>query len=153
MLEAQTTPAPSGTTKSAELRISCNSLSLLAIITISAFAVAIKCILSDFKKIEQIVKDVYESVCVCCQDMLIFSDKYMEKKNILKYDEYIRLPIHPRTRGGKPQLHTERVIFSHVSYLNHCRLYHINLATSLSAKKDINEMFTTYILKYLMLML
>ena len=108
-------------------------------------------ILSDFKKIEQIVKDVYESVCVCCQDMLIFSDKYMEKKNILKYDEYIRLPIHPRTRGGKPQLHTERVIFSHVSYLNHCRLYHINLATSLSAKKDINEMFTTYILKYLML--
>lgn len=69
----------------------------------------------------------------------------------MKYDKYIQLPIHPRTRGGKPQLHTERVIFSHISYLNHCRLYYISSVTSLSAKKDVNEMFTSYILNYLTL--
>lgn len=108
-------------------------------------------LLSDFGKIEQIVKDVYEAVRLCCQDMITFSDKYMEKKKILKYDEYIKLSIHPRTRSEKPQLHTERVIFSHISYLNHCRLYFINLSTSLSTKKDVNEMFTSYISKYLTL--
>lgn len=108
-------------------------------------------LLSDFGKIEQIVKDVYEAVCLCCQDMITFSDKYMKRKKILNYDEYIRLPIHPRTRSGKPQLHTERVIFSHISYLNHCRLYFINSVTSLSTKKDVNEMFVSYISKYLTL--
>lgn len=108
-------------------------------------------LLSDFGKIEQIVKDVYEAVCLCCQDMITFSDKYMKRKKILNYDEYIQLSIHPRTRSGKPQLHTERVIFSHISYLNHCRLYFINSVTSSNTKKDVNEMFVSYISKYLTL--
>ncbi len=106
---------------------------------------------SNIEKMEQIIKKVYEAVKLCCEDMITFSEKYMEIKGILNYKKYINAPIHPRTISGKPQLHTERIIFSHISYLNHCRLYYINMEMSLKEKKKLNDMYVSYILKYLTL--
>lgn len=108
-------------------------------------------LLSDLKEMELIIKDVYASVNLCCKDMIVFSEIYMKKKKISEYEKYIQLPIHPRTRSGKPQVHTERIIFNHISYLNDCRLYQINSIDSLSKKKRINNMFVSYIKKYLTL--
>ena len=110
-----------------------------------------KCLylLTNISEIEHIIDGVYEAVQNCCQDMINFSQIYMAKKEILDYNQYIKLPIHPRTRFGKSQLHTERIIFSHISYLDHCRAYFIDQAKSLDDKKKINEMFVDKIDKYL----
>lgn len=69
------------------------------------------------------------------------------------YKQYIKLPIHPRTYSGNPQLHTERIIFSHIHYLNHCRIYHINRTNMPSEKKTLNTIFINCISKYLNLYL
>lgn len=108
-------------------------------------------IISDLDKIKTIIDGVYTAVKNCCLDMLAFSKVYMQKKKIESYEEYSRLAIHPRTHNGNPQLHTERIIFSHIAYLDQCRLYHINLVTDYELKKQINSLFVDYISLYLSL--
>lgn len=109
--------------------------------------------LSNINEISNIIDKIYEAVKNCCQDMIKFSKKYMEKKNMSSYKQYIKLPIHPRTYSGNPQLHTERIIFSHIHYLNHCRIYHINRTNMPAEKKTLNTIFINYISKYLNLYL
>ncbi len=70
--------------------------------------------------------------------------EYMNKYGISK-DEYIEEKFHPRTKWGSAQLHIERIIFSHISYFNKCRLYFIE-----SKKQyEFNDIFLRYIEKYL----
>jgi hypothetical protein len=108
-------------------------------------------LLEDMDEVDTIINNVYNAVRCCCEDLTTFSRIYKEKKKISDDKEFVKLRIHPRTNGGKPQLHTERIIFSHISYLNHCRLYHIDRVVSFEEKKDINSMFVKYIMKYLQL--
>ena len=75
----------------------------------------------------------------------------MKKKNIKSMFQYINLPIHPRTNSGKPQLHTERIIFSHIDYLSKCRDYHISISKALEKKRMINDLFINSIERYLII--
>ena len=108
-------------------------------------------LVSNIDEIKRIINDVYDAVATCCHDMVEFSKRYMKIKNIPTYEKYNKLPIHPRTKGGNVQLHTERIIFSHISYLNYCRLYYINLYIDLEKKKEVNNIFVSYIKQYLIL--
>ena len=82
--------------------------------------------LCDIKDMELIINNVRNAVEICCNNMLKFKDKYIESYGISQ-EEYMSLNIHPITNYNKsPQLHTERVIFSHISYLNNVRLFFIN---------------------------
>ena len=48
------------------------------------------------------------------------------------------------------QLHIERIIFSHISYLNKCRQYYIDVYNSDTQVRDkINDIFLEYIGNYL----
>lgn len=104
------------------------------------------CLLSD---LEKNIDAVLDSVEQCCKDMSTFRNEYKKQKNISSDMEYLNELIHPRTHQGNPQLHTERIIFSHISYLNKCRLYHIEKATKTETKKEINKMFLEKISQYI----
>lgn len=106
-------------------------------------------LLSNVSDISRTIEDVYNAVENCCKDMVKFCEIYMEKKGISNFADYVRLPIHPRTNNGNPQLHTERIIFSHISYINNCRMYHLDQVHSMNEKKALNNMFVEYIQKYL----
>lgn len=108
-------------------------------------------LLRDISDVEKILQNVHKAVEICCKDMTKFCHVYMEKKGLKNSEEYVELPIHPKTRSGKPQLHTERIIFSHIAYLDHCRRYHLSQAKVLNEKKEVHKVFVKYILEYLRL--
>lgn len=108
-------------------------------------------LLTNIEEMENIIGKVFAAVQNCCLDMVLFSQIYMAKKGLTDYAQYINLPIHPRTYSGKAQLHTERIIFSHISYLNHCRMFHIARMEFEEEKKKINNMFVDKINQYLSL--
>lgn len=102
----------------------------------------------DLKELILILDSVYEKIEVCCEKQMEFSQKYIKEYRLTK-SKYITRPFHPKTRIGKPQLHIERVIFSHIAYLNNYRWY-------LMLKKknkylEFNEKLIDYIEKYLKL--
>ena len=105
----------------------------------------------DINDIANNIDEVIDCVEQCCKDMKTFRDIYKEKKSISSDEEYLKQLIHPRTNQGNPQLHTERIIFSHIAYLNHCRLYHINKESISSNKETINNTFLERIDKYIQL--
>lgn len=100
-------------------------------------------------EMEKIMKSILDAVELCCRRMKIFRENYKKKKLIKTDDMYNQLPIHPRTNNGKSQLHSERIIFSHISYLNHCRLYHMKKTELLDEKVELNKLFIRYIKMYM----
>lgn len=101
--------------------------------------------------IDCIIKSVYDAVSCCCDNMIEFSKKFIETAEITK-DDYLALPIHPRTNNSHTfQLHTERTIFSHIAYLNNVRLYFCDkvINPDLSTRKNYNNMFINHIKNYL----
>lgn len=101
--------------------------------------------------IEQILDSVYNAVANCCENLILFSEKYMKINNI-SLEEYLELKIHPRTSITKsPQLHSERTIFSHIAYLNNVRLYFVDskVTTNQTERERYNKSFVDYIKKYL----
>ena len=101
--------------------------------------------------IEVIVNSVYQAVLGCCKNMEEFRIKYINLNGITE-EQYLSLPIHPTTNfTHTPQLHTERIIFSHIAYLNNVRLYNLDSAiiSDLKRRKEYNKMFVDYINKYL----
>ena len=107
---------------------------------------------SNVKELKSIINSVYCAVSRCCKNMLEFRTRYLQIKKI-SGEEYLSLPIHPTTKSKKPQLHTERVIFSHIAYLNKVRLYFVDVKVTTDYKKrlEYNELFITYISNYLKL--
>ncbi len=105
----------------------------------------------DFSMLKNIVDKVYQAVLGCCKNMELFRQKYIELNKITE-EQYLSLPIHPTTNiTHSPQLHTERIIFSHIAYLNNVRLYYLDSAIilDLDKRKEYNEMFVDYIGSYL----
>lgn len=103
----------------------------------------------ELDKLKTILKDVYEKIEICCNKQIEFAEDYIKKYNIDK-TKYLSLPFHPRTRLGNPQLHIERVIFSHIAYLNKYRMF---LISKKEPKKydEFNENLLSTISKYLKL--
>ena len=104
---------------------------------------------TDCEQLSDIINAVKSAVKGCCIKLNTFQDKYIEIKSIT-LPEYLELDIHPRTRSNISQLHAERIIFSHIHYLDHCRKYHLKYNKSVS-KKEINDLFKKNIREYLLL--
>lgn len=105
--------------------------------------------IEDVAELEEILGSVFRKMEVCCQKQIEFTKDYTKKYQISK-EEYLELKFHPRTiHKGNPQLHIERVIFSHIEYFNKFRMY---LKTRNFAYKDtFNEVLLRYIGEYLRL--
>ena len=66
--------------------------------------------------------------------------------------EYLNCYFHSKTRAGNLQLHIERVIFSHIGYLNDYRMFLINYSPKhIHDREGFNDLLLTYIDKYLSL--
>lgn len=106
---------------------------------------------TEIAEIEAVVNSVYLSVLRCCENMGEFRKKYIEATGITA-EKYLSLPIHPTTNiTHSSQLHTERIIFSHIAYLNNVRLYYLNEAVmpTFPERKKYNKTFVSFIEKYL----
>lgn len=104
----------------------------------------------SIEKIEEVIDKVFNAVSICCNNMLAFRTKYISCYNISEKD-YLNRLFHPTTNNNRPQLHTERTIFSHIAYLNNVRLYFLDerITADMKKRREFNSLFTTYINKYL----
>ena len=102
-------------------------------------------------EIEAVLKDLYNAVCNCCQKMILFRKYYCKKKDMK--GKYLNQLFHPRTYNRKSQLHTERVIFNHIEYLDNYRFYveHCTESDISSQKQEIREAILAKIDEYLKL--
>lgn len=101
--------------------------------------------------IEQIIQEVFNAVSYCCENMLDFRKQYI-KINSIPEEKYLSLLIHPITNNKRtPQLHTERIIFSHIAYLNNVRQYFLDedVTADFEKRKEYNAMFIKHIGSYL----
>lgn len=106
----------------------------------------------DKYQFEITCETVLTAVENCCKKLKAFNDFVMNSKN-LSLDKYLLEPINVRTtRGNKPQLHEERVIFCHIYHLEAYRYYLINTRFrnySEEVRIDINKRMTILIKTYL----
>lgn len=106
-------------------------------------------LINSLDTIKKVIEDVQNAVDNCCKRMTEFCKRYVEKKKI-ENDKYVDSYIHPRTFHGNAQLHTERIIFSHIAYLDHCRRYHVSkLNDDSELKAELNNVFLDGISNYL----
>lgn len=99
------------------------------------------------EQLKTILQNVYEKIEVCCNKQIEFAKEYITKYRIDKAT-YLSLKFHPRTLSMNPQLHIERVIFSHIEYFNRYRLFLIS-----KEKPDIYDEFNEILLEYISLYL
>ena len=101
-------------------------------------------------ELRRIMHDVFCSVRNCCKNMIAFKNEYTRRYR-MTLKEYLKLDIHPKTFKGSRQLHTERIVFSHIAYLNQTRLYFIdsNITPSIKRRKQYNALFVEQIKDYL----
>jgi hypothetical protein len=109
-------------------------------------------LITEKEEMERITNDVFHAVGCCCQNMDEFRIQYSTKKNIRNINNFLDKKINPRTSNrNKPQLHTERIVFSHIAYMNYCRLYYFNLERKNENEEWINTLLVDKILDYLTL--
>ncbi len=105
---------------------------------------------TQLDEVKQIVDQVYACVAKCCDNMLELKNEYMKAFGIQKDEQYINLQFNPRTtKTGRPQLHSERTIFSHISYLNQYRLYIRDAQGYQKERYNINKYLVAAIIRYL----
>lgn len=102
----------------------------------------------NIKLASKVIDNVIKAVEGCCIKLNAFQDKYMEIKGI-DFSYYLTLPIHPKTRSNVSQLHAERIIFSHIYYLDYCRKHHLKKTKNSVQKKEVNSLFKESIERYL----
>lgn len=101
---------------------------------------------SNMEDIVKLIDSVYNSVETCCKNLSCFYREYMKRKN--NEGSLLGAPIHPLTsKRGRPQLHEERIIFSHIAFLNNYRLSLIE--RDFENKKQLNQKIVQFIQKYL----
>ena len=104
-------------------------------------------VITNIDELKSILDSVYKKLKTCCRKQIEFANEYMDFYK-MKKEDYFNLFFHPRTNAGNPQLHIERVIFSHIWYFNSYRMYLVNKKT-LSKYDDFNDLLLEYIDKYL----
>lgn len=100
-------------------------------------------------EITQVIEKVFESVENCCKNLSTMREKIKKQRGISNED-FLNLPFHSITRSKKTQLHEERVIFSHISYLELFRQFKV-MGIMDEDKKKINMTLVDAIIKYLQL--
>lgn len=95
---------------------------------------------------ESLIKDVYDKVALCCQELYSFNQELLKKIGGKSYHDLI---MSEYVKDGK--LHEERIIHNHISYLDAFRLYLIN-GPLYEDTKYVNEKLIGYISNYLSLL-
>lgn len=106
---------------------------------------------NSIDEIDRIINDVYNAVSCCCDNLNELRIKYLDINSITN-EQYLTLRIHPTTYfKNSHQLHEERIIFSHIAYLNRVRLYFIDelVSPSLEERIKYNRAFVKHIKNYL----
>lgn len=103
----------------------------------------------DMEKNENVLNKVLEAVERCCINLSAMRMKIEQVRDISD-EEFLKLPFHSITKSKKVQLHEERIIFSHISYLELFRRFKIGSITD-EKKKDINKLMVDTIIGYLSL--
>lgn len=104
-------------------------------------------LLTDIDEMNKGITDVCDAVECSCKNLKKFDETYRNKCDIELVD-YLKLPIHPQTKESNPQLHAERIIFTHIAYLEH---FHSDMMKSRPEldKNAINDLIVTSITRYL----
>lgn len=99
---------------------------------------------------QRIMHNVFCAVSNCCQNMIAFMGEYIKRYEISQ-ELYLQKDFHPKTKSGSIQLHTERIVFSHITYLNNARLYFINrdITSNMKERREYNILFVDQIKEYL----
>ena len=106
--------------------------------------------MNTYEELKNAIEDVFSATERCCQNMERFGSEYIKKMNLSGWDEYLKSCIHPRTASFSPQLHSERLIFRHIDYLNSCRAYHVLKNVDNEKQHDhLNKLFLDSIADYI----
>ena len=106
-------------------------------------------LIHDSGEIQQIIDDVYSAVEACCKKMKVFAAVYKHKYMIDNKKMYNELRIHPLTYKGSTQLHTERVIFNHIEYLDIFRIYVARNQGKYNGDIDLRELLLKSMKRYI----
>lgn len=101
----------------------------------------------DYENIKCVVSEVIESVKNCCEKLVHFRNNFMKTQK-LDIQEFLKLPFHSTTNNGNSQLHEERIIFNHISYLELFRRSKITGEMN-ENKIAINKLIVDKIIEYL----
>ena len=101
----------------------------------------------QYQTVKQIINDVYRAVKECCENLKEYNQKVLKERNQRHYREIVNSSYY-----YEQKFHEERIIHSHISYLEAYR-HHI-LKSSLETDKliEINTFLLEIIKKYLNLL-
>ncbi len=112
--------------------------------------------MSDLDLLENYISDVFEEVKVCCKKLTNFyNDFFVDKFNYSDRD-YLgsKFSWHKFSESDNrvvSMFHSERIIHSHIGYLNDLRMYAFHMVDDDKTKIAINAIIVKYIEKYISL--
>lgn len=105
----------------------------------------------NMKELKILIERVRKAVEICCKNINRFRKLYCEANGIYSIEKYYESEIDLRTIEKKSvQLHTERIIFAHIAYLNFCRLFKLKECGD-TERDELNCLFVDEIDEYLKL--
>lgn len=105
----------------------------------------------DVYKFELIIRDVLASVKKCFFRLVEFDQEIMNVRHIKHFSDY-KDSKYVFKKEDTGHLHKERIIFSHIGYINSFRLYLLNNSTySEEIKKEFNKIIVDLLDEYLRL--
>ena len=96
---------------------------------------------------KKIVSDVYEAVEKCTKTLEVYNRNVMKKKDVEHYEDVLDSPYY-----YEQQFHEERIIHSHISYLEAYRSWIFQLNISETRLSEANKFLLSMIQKYLELL-
>ncbi len=107
--------------------------------------------IDEYEDLETVLSTVFCQISNCASNQKDFINDYIDKYDI-DIERYMQLDFHPKTNKKNSQLHIERIIFSHISYLNYYRLHLINgdsKEEKIEKTNKFNDIVLLYISQYL----
>lgn len=98
----------------------------------------------QWSSMKKIVSDVYEAVENCNATLELYNRNVMEKKGVGYYEDVLDSPYY-----YEQQFHEERIIHSHISYLEAYRSWIFRLSMSETRLAEANTFLLSMIQKYL----
>jgi len=102
-------------------------------------------------KYQHTIREIYKKVDECIVRLLSLDKQIMKSKSWGLSEYYNSYLVYQNIDdySQEKQFHGERIIFSHIGYINSFRLYLINSDLGLDKRKNGNKFVATYIIKYL----
>lgn len=94
---------------------------------------------------EETINCVFDIVAVCCRKISQYYSEFMNER-FQDLQEYLQSPF---TYSEARVLHSERIIHTHIRYIDNYRLYVLNDIENTEVRKEINEKLICFIEKYI----